>query len=206
MQAALVNTLQRISRLNVCASESNSTDSGCLHLDKRNVCLVDYGYEAIWRMQHLVYHVILVYELQSRQRYSHLTRDRVDSFHAVRPPPPSIRSRRHHLDPTLISEGDLKLFDRAGFRNLRQSSLLVMSKMHSQMEFWNNLRIKSDEGLPLLPFILLSSIPFTIVSKRDLLYLLLYGFRTELAAMMHVNIHYDVPLLKVQKQRHECEN
>ena len=127
---------------------SQPTHSGNLQLDEITLQLVDYAYEAIWWMQNLDYYVILVYELSCKQQETHSIRDR---DHFVVPGHLPIRQQYHlwtslqyHPDRTSISEGDVVLFKQASFRNLRQSSLLVTTKMYSQMDLQN----KNQNGLP----------------------------------------------------------
>eukprot|EP00956_Cyclotella_meneghiniana_P011362 scaffold15948_cov43-Cyclotella_meneghiniana.AAC.2 len=182
VRAALVEFLQAMSR-NSSASVSNSTDGGYQHLNKIILCIST---------------------TTMKQQETHPIRDRI---HFVLPGHLPIRLQ-YHPDRTSISEGDVVLFDRASFRNLRQSSLLVISKMQLQMDLQNKNNRTTYESNQMqdclycyLLFTLISSIPVTIVSEGDLLHLLLYGFGTELAVMMHVKLHHDVLLLKVQNQR-----
>eukprot|EP00956_Cyclotella_meneghiniana_P015167 scaffold23013_cov64-Cyclotella_meneghiniana.AAC.1 len=205
VQAALDDILRKQLR-NSDESESESnishpTHSGILQLGKSNLQLVDYVYASIWWMQLFNIYVTMVYEISSRQQETILTRHGVHSFHA--PCPTSIHPQQN-LDLTLISEGDLKLFSRASFRNLRQSSLLVTTKMYSQMDLQNKNQNGLPESVPALRIMLESCKPIDIVSEGDSLHSLLYQLGPELVVTMYLEIRRDVSFLHAQIESENC--
>eukprot|EP00956_Cyclotella_meneghiniana_P036501 scaffold126451_cov36-Cyclotella_meneghiniana.AAC.1 len=188
VQAALVEFLL-VS--NSSASVSNSTYSGggfansngILQLNEINLRFIVNDYAITWRVQQLEYYVIEFYKcnFNCKQRNKHDPSTRARSI-ALCP--------ESNLDLASISEGDVVLFDRASFRNLRQSSLLVINKMHSHMDLQN----KNDKGLPIpsLPIKPMSitlisdgNMPIAIASEGD------FMCRTELSVMTNVKAcHY----------------
>ena len=143
------------------------------------------------------------HELQCRQQETFLTREGLHSFQAFNPRCLPSQRYHHHNDPTSISEGDLVRFDEANCRNLRRSSLLAIKL--SEIELQNK-----DKGLPKpsSPIKSISSMSIALSEGDLLLYeqSVLYGYSTELSAMMHVKIHQVMLLLEVQKQRSGREN
>eukprot|EP00956_Cyclotella_meneghiniana_P024417 scaffold48946_cov63-Cyclotella_meneghiniana.AAC.9 len=163
VQATLVKTLREISRSNECARAigSNSTGSGSdnLQLDKCNG-----DSTVIWFMQQFEHYIDMIYELQFKQQETSLTPDGVHSFSAASP---SSIQQQHNLDLATISEGDAMILDKENCRNLRQSSVLVMCEIYSQMDLQN----KND--LPSLPSSCVRSVICNIdagsISEGDLL-------------------------------------
>ena len=205
VQAALVEFLQAISR-NTSASVSNSANggdgfansNGILQFDEINLRFIVNDYAVTLRARQLEYYVIKFnkcnYKCRQRNKQDPSTRA-----------PSVASSSEFNLDLSSISEGDVALFDQASFRNLRQSSLLVTSKIYWQMELQN----KNDKGLP-IPSLPIKPMSITLISDGDMPIAIAsegdFMCRTELSVMTNVKACHYVSLVEFPKNVPQSEN